>query len=137
MVMYNKRDIIRFISIKCDITLDKAKEILNAFYEFVQYNVRNGDMVSLSPLGTFYFSNSEGWDERLMNIVLPNGEIRNTVIPHQDPYTKLNFKVNKELRKYVRERTTNNQLNIIKRGEMYRDLLDDEDDDEDEECQEN
>ena len=72
-----------------------------------------------------------------MNIVLTNGEIRNTVIPHQDPYTKLNFKVNKELRKYVRERTTNNQLKIIKRGEIYRDLLDDEDDDEDEECQEN
>lgn len=135
--MYNKGDIIRFISIKCDVKISKANEMLNAFYEFIEYNLKNGDMVSLQPIGSFKFSNCDGWEERTMECPLVNGTTITTNIPFQPPFTRVKFKVNKNISRYIREKTTNNQFKLLEKGQMYRDLdpdyYDDEDDAEDEE----
>lgn len=129
MVMYTKPDIIRFISIKCNCSQIKAKEMLDAFYEFVDYTIRNGDAVSCQPLGIFDFRNINSHYYNFWTYDY-NNHCRKHLEGISSPYTKPIFRMNKGLIRDVKIKTKNNQWKLLKDCD---DLLEVESDNEDEE----
>lgn len=108
MMSYGKPDIAKFISIKCDCKLKQAEEMISAFYEFIEYNLLEGDSVNCYPLGIFSLKNIGARKERL----LTNNFVGDVVIPYQEPHSKPIFKFNKTLCKTIKDKTKNNQFDI-------------------------
>lgn len=102
IIRYNKKDLEAYVAMRNDIPVYKSSEIIGDILQFIINILKQGNEISLSPLGIFKIKSTKGYAGR--TVYNPKAQ-REITSPNGKPYNIIKFSPYKKLKDSLKEAT--------------------------------
>lgn len=102
IIRYNKKDLEAYIAMRNDIPVCKSSEIVGDVLQFIISILKQGNEISLPPLGIFKIKSTKGYSGRTVYNPKAQKEITS---PDGKPYNIIKFLPYKKLKDSLKEKT--------------------------------